>query len=73
MTQTTIQLSKKTVELLNKSKDHPRQTYNELVEHMAKIHLVAKKATNYDRYIHEIQKEKMKELWDNEIDNQVWG
>lgn len=70
---TTIQLSKQTVEVLNKSKDHPRQTYNELIAHMAKMHLEAKKRSQYDRYLHEIQKDKMKELWDNEKDNRVWG
>ena len=34
---TTILLDKKTIELLKESKEHPRQTYNELLEKMAKI------------------------------------
>jgi hypothetical protein len=40
---------------------------------MAKIHTKSSKKSQYDSYLHEIQKEKMKELRDNEEDNKVWG
>ena len=49
---------------MRSQKQHPRQSYNEVI-----AGLVKKKAgTQYDRYLHEIQKGKMKELWDNKYD-----
>ena len=36
---TTILLDKKIVEMLKKSKDNPRQTYNQLLKNMDKIML----------------------------------
>ena len=66
----TILLNKDTIELLKKAKEHQRQTYNELLVKMAKLFISIKtsKEDNYDRFLHEIQKKKMKELWDNEYD-----
>ena len=68
---TTILLAKKVVELLKESKEYERQTYNELVEKMAKLFLTMKQRNQYDEFLHKIQQEKMKELWDNPED-EVW-
>lgn len=69
--ETTILLSKKTVEMLKKNKDYPRQTYNELLEKMATIFLKMKQKNQYDEFLHKIQQPKMRELWDNKED-EVW-
>ena len=64
---TTIQIDRALLEFLRSQKQHPRQSYNEVI-----VELVKKKAgTQYDRYLHEIQKGKMKELWDNRYD-EAW-
>jgi len=69
---TTILLDKKIIELLKQSKEHPRQTYNELLEKMAKIFIKIKQNNQYDEFLHKIQQEKMRELWDNKED-EIWG
>lgn len=73
MEETTIQLKKDALGLLKTAKEYPRQSYNELVEKMAKLFIELKKRNQYDKFIHEAQKEKMKELWDNPKDNAAWG
>ena len=69
----TILLNKKVIALLKQAREHPRETYNELISKMAKmlIEIKDKKAENYDQYLYEIQKRKMKELWDNKYD-EAW-
>ena len=37
---------------------------------MISIYLGAKKRNQYDEFLHKIQKEKMKELWDNKEDEE---
>lgn len=69
--QSTIILDKKVIEILKKSKEYPRQTYNELLEHMAKLFIEAKKRNQYDEFLHKIQQPKMKEIWDNKED-EAW-
>ena len=64
-------LDKKVIELLKKARDHPRQTYNELLEKMVRIFLKMKERDQYDKFLHEIQKEKMKEIWNNKED-EAW-
>ena len=66
--QSTIILDKKVIELLKLAKDSPRQTYNELLERMAKIFIKLKERNKYDEFLHKIQQPKMKELWDNKED-----
>lgn len=68
---TTILLDKKTIKMLKKSKEYPRQTYNELLENMAKIMIKLKERNQYDEFLHKIQQPKMKEIWDNKYD-EVW-
>ena len=66
--QSTILLEKNVIDLLKKARDHPRQTYNELLERMANIFIKMKESNQYDEFLHKIQQEKMKELWDNKED-----
>ncbi len=68
---TTIQLDKALVKSLQELKEYPRQTYGELIEHMAKVFKSVKKRNQYDEFLHKIQQAKMKELWDNKEDG-VW-
>jgi hypothetical protein len=71
--ESTILLSKDTIELLKRAKETPRQTYNELLTKAITLYIKSKqdKSSNYDKFLHEIQKKKMKELWDNEYD-EAW-
>ena len=68
--QTTIQLDKKLVETLQKNKEYPRQTYNELITQMVKLFKSIKEKNQYDEFLHKIQQKKMKELWDNKEDEE---
>ena len=68
---TTILLDKKTVEMLKRSKEYPRQTYTELLEKMINIFMKMRERNQYDEFLHKIQQIKMKELWDNKEDD-IW-
>ncbi|MBI4176240.1 MAG: hypothetical protein HY518_03480 [Candidatus Aenigmarchaeota archaeon] len=65
---TTIQLEKKVVKELKGVKEYPEQTYSALIKRMVETYRKAKERDQYDKFLHEIQKQKMKELWDNEED-----
>ena len=67
----TIQLNKRVIGQLKKAKEHPRQTYNELLEKMSKVFITLKHRNQYDEFLHKIQQPKMKELWDNKED-EAW-
>ena len=67
----TIQLSKDVINQLKKAKEHPRQTYDELLYKMSKIFITIKQRNQYDEFLHKIQQPKMKELWDNRED-EAW-
>ena len=71
MKKSTILLDQSVIDILKSSREHPRQTYNELLGKMAKLFLELKKRNQYDEFLHKIQQEKMKELWDNQKD-EVW-
>jgi len=68
MEKTTIQLDKSVLLLLKEVREHPRQTYEELIRKMIEYYKSLKKRNQYDEFLHKIQQEKMKELWDNEED-----
>ena len=68
---TTIQLDKSVVKSLKQIREHPRQTYNELISRMIELFKNVKKRYQYDEFIHKIQQQKMKELWDNKED-EAW-
>ena len=67
----TIQLNKNVIAQLKKAKEYPRQTYNELLGKMSKIFIALKEKNQYDEFLHKIQQQKMKELWDNKED-EAW-
>ena len=67
----TIQLNKNVIEQLKKAKEYPRQTYNELLVKMSKIFIALKERNQYDEFLHKIQQQKMKELWNNKED-EAW-
>ena len=64
----TILLDKNVIEMLKKAKENPRQTYNELLKKVLKIFIKMKERNQYDEFLHKIQQEKMRELWDNKED-----
>ncbi len=68
---TTIQIDESLVESLKSIKEHPRQTYNELIKKMIYIFKNVKKNNQYDEFLHKIQQQKMRELWDNKED-EAW-
>ena len=67
----TIQLRKTVIRQLKEAKEYSRQTYDELLEKMAKTFLAVKKNNQYHEFLHKIQQPKMKELWDNKAD-EAW-
>ena len=69
--QSTILLKKEIIEMLKKAREHPRQTYNELIEKMVSLFIKLKERNQYDEFLHKIQQPKMKELWDNKED-EAW-
>ena len=71
MNVTTVQLDKSLVNSLKEIKEYPRQTYNELISRMIEIFKSIKKKNQYDEFLHKIQQQKMKELWDNRED-EAW-
>lgn len=68
---TTIQITKNIIQELKKTREYPRQTYNELIEKMIKVFKKTKERNQYDEFLHKIQQPKMKELWDNKED-EAW-
>lgn len=71
MNSTTVQLDKNLVKSLRDLREYPRQTYNELIEKMINTFKNVKKRNQYDEFLHKIQQQKMKELWDNKED-EAW-
>ena len=68
---TTIQVSKKAVAELKGAKQYPRQTYTELILEMSKaFRAVQMQKNQYDEFLHKVQQQKMKELWDNKADEE---
>lgn len=70
MQATTIQLEKRVVKELNEVKEYPEQTYNTLIQKMIEAFRNLKEHDQYDKFLHVIQKQKMKELWDNKEDEE---
>ncbi|MCL4400663.1 hypothetical protein M1316_01665 [Candidatus Parvarchaeota archaeon] len=57
---TTIQLDRSVVKALKRVKKYPRETYNEIIMGLIKD---AEEIKEFDKFIQESQKAKMKELW----------
>ena len=68
---TTVQLDKKIVENMKKIREYPRQSYNELIGRMLEVFKNVKSKNQYDEFLHKIQQQKMKELWNNKKDD-IW-
>jgi hypothetical protein len=68
---TTIQLKKSVVKELKHIRKYPRETYNETILNLIKNAKESHKKRQYDEFLHRIQQEKMKELWDNQED-EAW-
>ncbi len=71
MKNTTIQIEKSIVNSLKEIREYPNQTYNDLIKKMIQIFKNIKNKNQYDEFLHKIQQEKMKELWDNKED-EAW-
>ena len=71
MATTTIQLEKSLVNSLKSVREYPRQSYNELLDHMLQVFKDIKSKNQYDEFLHKIQQVKMKELWNNKED-EAW-
>ncbi|MBS3067361.1 hypothetical protein J4450_01555 [Candidatus Micrarchaeota archaeon] len=66
---TTVRIDVEVLEDLNKLKKHPRESYNEVISELVDL---AKHSESYqDRFLSQIQKAKMKELWDN-TEDEAW-
>ncbi|MHA1602401.1 MAG: DUF7557 family protein [Promethearchaeota archaeon] len=70
-TNTTIQIRKKTVQLLKSNKIYPRETYDEIIQRLLKKNSNTTSQNQYDAFLHKIQQMKMRELWDNDED-EAW-
>ena len=68
---TSVQIDKELLDELKELKKHPRQTYNELISELISFYKRVTIKNQYDEFLHKIQQEKMKELWDNKED-EVW-
>ena len=68
---TTIQITKDVLKEIKESKEHPRQSYSELIKEMNRVFRAVKARNQYDEFLHKIQQEKMKALWDNKED-EAW-
>lgn len=70
---TTVQLRKSVVRELKAIKKYPRQTYNEVIMDLVNTVKSTRGSlrgnNHYDEFLHAIQQQKMKELWDNEEDD----
>jgi predicted nucleic-acid-binding protein len=65
---TTIQLNKSVVRALKHIKKYPRETYNEVILNLIKT---VEEMKEFDKFVQEAQKAKMKELW-GEGDYTAW-
>ena len=65
---TTIQIDKSVLKTLKEIREHPRQTYEELIRKMISIFKNLQKRNQYDEFLYKIQNQKMKEWWDNKLD-----
>lgn len=70
MKTTTVQIEKSVAAALNEIKDHPRQTYNEIISRLILTFHEIKSRNSYDEFLHKIQQPKMTELWDNPEDEE---
>ena len=70
MSKTTIQIDSKIKDLLEQLKIHPREPYSDVIARL--ISLKSESAEEFLKIVDKVQREKMRELWDNEAD-EVWN
>ena len=70
MSKTTIQIDSELKNILERLKIHPREPYSDVIARL--ISLNAESAEEILKTVDNIQREKMRELWDNEED-EVWN
>ena len=68
---TTIQIDEGVKSQLDKLKMHHRESYNELIKKLIACIAKTEKKNQYDEFLHKIQQQKMKELWDNK-EGKIW-
>ncbi len=61
---TTVQIDRRLLQILNKLKTHPRQSYNEVILQ------IVEDEEGLRRNVQNAQRHKMKELWDNKADEE---
>lgn len=63
---TTVRVDTEVLEELGKLKKHPRESYNEIISELVDL---AKNSDKYHaKFLSEVQKTKMRELWNNKED-----
>ncbi len=71
-TRTTIQIQKATAHRLKENREHPRESYDEIIIKLLQFYEQTKSHNQYDKFLYKIQQMKMQELWDNP-DDEIWN
>lgn len=70
MSKTTIQIGSELKDILERLKIHPREPYSDVIARL--ISLYSESTEEILKTVNMVQKEKMRELWDNK-DDEVWN
>ncbi len=70
MSKTTIQIDSELKAMLERLKIHPREPYSDVIARLLSLNLESAEETL--KTVNMVQKEKMRELWNNE-DDEVWN
>jgi len=70
MSKTTIQIDSELKVMLERLKIHPREPYSDVIARLLSRN--SESAEEIHKTVNKVQKEKMRELWDNE-DDEVWN
>ena len=68
---TTIQIRKSTSRSLKETMIYRRETYDEVIIRLVELFNSVERKNQYDEFLHKVQQRKMRELWDNE-DDEEW-
>ncbi|MEN3016396.1 MAG: hypothetical protein ABC585_07715 [Candidatus Methanosuratincola petrocarbonis] len=68
---TTIRLKKSLVKELKSLRRCPGETYNETISNLVRLAKESRARGQYDEFLHRVQQAKMRELWDNAVD-EAW-
>ncbi len=67
-----IKIGKNPLDLLKTARDFPRQSYNDVILKILKIHLRNRADNQKDEFIQEFQQSMMRELWED-AENNAWA